>query len=135
VTAQWPRLRLRSRVTPSDLTAATPHFVADRAPAPPSYAISPSALALLLEIVAALAAAAAVLLIVCRPRAVAQPDELARALRLVRESETRPVPDRRRALGLLARVAPSPAARELAWSRPEPEPEAIETVAGEVERR
>jgi hypothetical protein len=66
-------------------------------------------------------------------------DELARALRLVREAETRPVPDRRRALALLARVLRNrdvrlgPAVSDLAWSEPPPDPQAIDALISGVE--
>ncbi len=67
-------------------------------------------------------------------------DELERALRLAREAETRPPPDRRRALGLLARLLDrrdrrlSGAASELAWAEPEPERAALATFVADVER-
>jgi len=64
-------------------------------------------------------------------------DELSRALRLVREAEERPVPDRRRALALLARLlrttALGTAARDLAWSEPAPDREAIAALVADVE--
>jgi hypothetical protein len=57
----------------------------------------------------------------------------------VREAETRPVPDRRRALALLARVLRNrdaglgPAASDLAWSEPPPDPQSIDALVGDVE--
>jgi hypothetical protein len=100
-----------------------------------------------LEIVGGLAAAGAAALVALealglgrRRRRAVDADELARALRLVREAEQRPITDRRRALALLARLLPSgdgahgSAATELAWSRPAPEPQALEALAAQVER-
>jgi hypothetical protein len=67
-------------------------------------------------------------------------DELERALRLAREAENRPPPDRRRALGLLARLLDardrrlSGTASDLAWAEPEPEQAALATFVADVER-
>jgi hypothetical protein len=67
-------------------------------------------------------------------------DELSRALRLVREAEARPVPDRRRALALLSRLLQSKdgalgrTARDLAWSRRGPEPPPVDELVTRVER-
>lgn len=140
VSAPWRRLQVRSRVSSADLARATPRFAADTAPASPVYRVAPGTAATVLEIVAALAAAAAVALIALeafafarRRRRVEDGDELARAIRLVRESEQRPVPDRRRALSLLSRVAPSTAASDLAWSEPPPEPQAVDALVARVE--
>lgn len=146
-TASSPSLlRLGSRVTPADLAAATPQFAADTAPPAPSYRIAPSTAAPVLDVVAALAAAAAACLVALQVLAVGRrrrhedaPDELALALRLVREAETRPVPDRRRALALLARVLRNrdvglgPAASDLAWSEPPPDPQRIDALVGDLE--
>jgi hypothetical protein len=143
----WRPLRIRSRVTPADLSRASPRFEADATPDAPSYRISPSTAATLLDVIAGLAAAGAGALLALealaaarrRRRAVTR-DELERALRLVREAERRPPPDRRRALALLARLLRSRdaglgrAARDLAWSRPAPEPRALDELAADVER-
>jgi len=75
-----------------------------------------------------------------RRRAAASADELARALRLVREAEERPVPDRRRALALLARLLRNrdaelgDAASDLAWKEPAPERQAVDALVAEVEQ-
>jgi hypothetical protein len=131
---------LRSRVSAADLRRATPRLAADTAPPPAHERLS----ALPLQIVAALAAAGALALLaleaVARSRrrgATADGDELARALRLVREAEDRPVPDRRRAVGLLARFLHGDSRRtanDLAWSRPAPEPPAVDALVTDVER-
>ncbi|MDX6527465.1 MAG: hypothetical protein QOI43_2976, partial [Gaiellales bacterium] len=57
-----------------------------------------------------------------------------------REAESRPPSDRRRALGLLARLLDprdrrlSVEASELAWAEPEPERAALATFVADVER-
>lgn len=139
-------LKLGSRVTAADLATATPDFAADTAPPTPSYRIAPSTAAPLLDVIAAIAAAGAAALLALqllaagrRRRREDTTDELARAVRLVREAEARPVPDRRRALALLARVLRSrdvpvgPAVSDLAWSERPPDPEAIDALVGDVE--
>ena len=145
VSASW-QLQLRSRVTAKDLAASTPHFAADVAPPAPSYRIAPGTAATFLDAIAALAAAGAAALLALQILAVRRGrrreeagDELARALRLVREAEGRAVPDRRRALALLARLLRTrhePLGREasrLAWSEPAPEPPAIDALVTDVE--
>jgi hypothetical protein len=142
-TTGWHAPTFRSRVDAKDLARATPQFAADLTPPAPSYRISPTVAETVLAIVAALAAAGAAVLLatsVRRRRPVAETDELARALRLVREAQQRPVPDRRRALGLLARLlhgrddALRAAASDLAWSAPAPEPPAVDDLVGRVEQ-
>ena len=66
---------------------------------------------------------------------------LERALALARDAERRPARDRRRALGLLARVLgprdPQLAdeAEHLAWSAPAPTPVALADLVAEVEEK
>jgi len=140
------QLQLRSRITPKDLASSSPRFIADVAPPPPSYRIAPGTAAVLLDVIAALAAAGAaallalqVLFVRRRRQREVRADELERALRLVREAEGRPVPDRRRALALLARLLRSrddtlgSEASRLAWSAPAPEPPAIDALVTDVE--
>jgi hypothetical protein len=146
-TATWPTLHVRGRVTRADLARSRPQFRADTMPAAPSYRLAPSTLAWLLGgLAAALALAAAGLAayeglrLARRRRGEPAAGELERALRLAREAERRPAPDRRRALGLLGRLLAgrdrhlSGAASELAWSKPEPEREALTTLVADVER-
>ena len=83
--------------------------------------------------------AAALVAVELRRRADDAPvDRLRRALRLVRESASRPPRDRRRALDHLAAtlgdVPPAERATRLAWARPEPEPDATLAIADEVAR-
>jgi hypothetical protein len=146
-TAAWPALNVSGRVTSADLARARPPFRASTVPPPPTYRIAPGTLAWLLDGLAlALALGAAGLAashgrrLARRRRGTPQTDELERALRLAREAESRPPPDRRRALGLLARVLRARArplsgtASDLAWARPEPEPEAVATFVTDVEQ-
>jgi hypothetical protein len=146
--AAWPNLLVRGRVTDADLRSTRPPLRTDTAPPPLHYRIAPSTLATLLEAAAALLAAAGIGLValqalqVVRRRAGKQGEQgqLARALRLARQSETRDAPDRRRALGLVARVLDprdrrlADAAQDLAWSRPAPEPGPVSTLLDQVER-
>jgi hypothetical protein len=147
VVVHWPQLTVRGRVTGGDLARSQPPFRASVLPPAPTYRTSPGTLAWLLDgaaIVLGLAGAALVLVQVrtwARGRARPTPaDELDRALRLARESEQRPPPDRRRAAGLLARllgernVGLAGEASDLAWSEPQPQPQALESLVGEVER-
>jgi len=146
-TAHWPRLHVTSRVAAADHAAATPPFRSDTLPPPPVYRIAPGTLAFVLDALAALLAAAGVglatwtvLALARRRRTPSAADDLEVALRRTREAEARPVPDRRRAVGVLARVLEARgrrlagAAGELAWSKPTPEPEALSALVAEVER-
>ena len=71
-------------------------------------------------------------------RRASQPGGLERALRLAREAQQRPAPDRRRALALLGRALGrdrrSGVARALAWSEPVPEPQELEALVSEIEQ-
>jgi hypothetical protein len=143
----WPTLHVQGRVSKADLARSRPPFRADTTPAPPSYRLAPSALAWLLYGGAVVLAFAAAVLAINEARRLARrrhgdpaADELERALRLAREAEDRPPPDRRRALGLLARLLDardrrlSGTASDLAWAEPEPERTAVATFVADVER-
>lgn len=142
-TAHWRPLQVRGRVGAADLAASSPPFVADAAPGPATYAVPPQTAARLLDVVAALAALGAVALLSRqalawrrRIRRAPAADALARAIRLARESEGRDVPDRRRALGLLARLLDGGlrrSASELAWSSSRPEPATVDELVARVE--
>ncbi|MDX6580744.1 MAG: hypothetical protein QOJ47_2293 [Gaiellales bacterium] len=145
--ATWPVLHVQGRVTKADLGRSRPPFRADTTPAPPSYRVAPSTLAWLLYSAAVVLALAGAVVAVRevrvrtrRRRGEPTVDELERALRLAREAESRPPSDRRRALGLLARVLDprnrrlSGTASELAWAEPEPERAALATFVADVER-
>jgi hypothetical protein len=146
-TARWPTLHVTSRLAASDLAAAKPPFRGETLPPPPAYRIAPNTLALVLDVLAALLAAAGVglatwngLALAARRRAPPAAGELELALRRTREAEARPAPERRRALGLLARLLDARDRRlagdasELAWSEPTPEPEALSALVTQVER-
>lgn len=145
--AAWPTLHVRGRITKADLAPSRPPFLADTTPRSPSYRIAPSTLALLLDVLAVFLGLGAVALAAIeglrsarRRRRTATTDELERALRLAREAETRPPPDRRRALGLLARVLEgrdrrrAGTARDLAWAKPDPPRESVALFVADVER-
>lgn len=146
VTAAWPQLTVRGRVSSADLERPRPPFRSSVVPPAPTYRSAPATMAWLLDGAAIVLALAAAGLLVAqvrrrvRRRSATAPDQLERALRLARESEQRPAPDRRRAVGLLARLLDdrhatlAGSASELAWSRPQPEPDALESLVGDVER-
>jgi hypothetical protein len=143
--AAWPTLSVRGRVTAADLAQSSPPFQGDTAPPTATYRMTPATLASLLDVLAVLSALGAIGLAawqvgVSTRRRRPQPDALERALRLTREAENRPVPDRRRALAMLGRALGrdrrSSAARHLAWSEGAPEPcELEELVAGIEDQR
>jgi len=147
LTVHWPQLTVRGRVTGGDLARSQPPFRASLLPPPPTYRTSPGTLAWLFDAIAIALGLGAAALVASQVRAwarrrgrTAPADELERALRLAREAERRPPPDRRRAAGLLARLlgardaALAGNASELAWAEPQPEPDALESLVGEVER-
>ena len=142
----WPLLHVHGRVNASDLAGAHPHFRGDAAPPAPMYRIAPSTLSALLDGLAVLLvlggvaiAAAEVQRLRHRRRRAVTTGELERALRLAREAESRPAPDRRRALGLLARLLDRRDARlaerasGLAWAKPQPETDAKSGLVTEIE--
>ena len=110
---------------------------------PPSYRIRPALLRTLLLVAAAILAAAALFIAypVLRRLVPERRDErtpLQRAIDLVRASLRRNGEDRRRALDLLGRtLARDDRARDaldLAWSKPEPEPERVSKLVDAVEK-
>ena len=141
--AAWPTVSIRGRVTASDLAARPLALEAGTVPPAATYRIAPATLGALLDVLAVLCALGAVgfagweahLRIERRRRA---PSALERALRLTREAELRPVPDRRRALALLGRALGrddrSSAVRRLAWSKSVPEPDELEKLVSDLER-
>jgi hypothetical protein len=145
-TGRWPALEIRGRVTPADLARSRLPLRSDTTTPPVTYRFAPTRLALVLDVlgcllVAAGAALAAwlVLLRVRRRRGLDRRSELERALALVREATTRSPRDRRLAVGLLARLlrprdaALAHDAGELAWSEPQPAPEALGSLAEKVD--
>ena len=143
VASAWPALAVRDRVRSADVTATQPPLEADTAPLPPTYRVSPTTLATILEVVAALLGVAAVglaawelELLARRRRAPEAP--LRRAIRLARSAQALPAPERRRALELLARALGrgelQSRARRLAWSEPTPESAELELLVQAIER-
>jgi hypothetical protein len=140
----WPPLVVASRLPAGATTAARPPFQLEVTPPPPTLRASASGVALGLDLAAALCVLAALALggvaFRGRRRRPAPRSALERALTLARESESRPAPDRRRALALLARVAPSTdgelagTAAETAWSAGEPTPQQVERIARQTEQ-
>ena len=146
-TAAWSVLHVRGRVNAADLARNRPPFRANTSPPPPTYRLTPSTLAWLLDGVALVLALVAggiavsvALRLARRVRSTPTASEFERAVRLAREAESRPPPDRRRALGLLSRLLDkrdrrlSGAASDLAWAQPDPERESLATLVSDVER-
>jgi hypothetical protein len=144
VTGSWPRLAIGTRIGAADLKPARPPFRADTSLPAVTYSVAPGTLALVLDVVAALLAAAGVgvavrhaVVVWCR-RTPDTRSALERALALVREAESREPEDRRRAVGLLARVLRrrddglARAAGDLAWSEPEPAPSELAALVSRV---
>lgn len=148
-TVPWPVLTIAGRVTPKQAAAARPPFRLETQPPRPSYRVAPGTLALVLDIVAAALVLVAALLLgleLARRRRRREEERFAalspleRALLFAREAERRGPVERRKALGLLARVLGvreeqlAGTASELAWSPEKPSPEQVESLVGDVER-
>jgi hypothetical protein len=144
----WPILSVQRRVSPADAAAARPPLRSDTSPPPVTYRVSPDRLATTLSIIAVVLAAAGVLLAgataaaLYRRRHAPEPlTGLERAVALARDAERRPARDRRRALGLLARLLGpldprlADEAERLAWSAPAPTPVAVADLVAEVEEK
>jgi hypothetical protein len=144
----WPALQVDPRVSPADAAKTSPPLRGDASPPAVTYATSPPTLATVLDVVAAVLAAAGVLVagaaaagLYRRHRRAPQLTGLERALALAREAEERPAEDRRRALGLLARLLGprderlADEADELAWSAPAPTPGALAELVSQVEQK
>jgi hypothetical protein len=146
--ARWPQLVVRGRVSAGELEKDPPPLVADTSVPAVTYSVRPGRLALWLDVLAVALALAAVALgarqavLLSRERAAraARQTQLERALVLARQARTRDPADRRRAVGLLARLLArrgepvADPARDLAWSPPAPRPEEIDALVAEVER-
>ena len=145
----WPAFDVLGRVPPSAAKATRPPFRAQTALPRPSFRVAPTALALALDVVAALLAAGAAALLALeivrdrrRRRGVADDrPPVVRALALVREAEGRTPADRRKAVGHLARTLDetggdrfAETASRVAWSPEQPSPDRLDRLADEVER-
>jgi hypothetical protein len=144
--AAWPVLEVGSRVSAADLKAARPPLRADTSAPAVSYRIAPATLSHLLDAVAVLLVVAGVGLaawqaavLARRRRTTDRRSDVAFALELVRAAASRPPEDRRRAVGLLARVLRrrddqlAKTADDLAWSRPKPTPEGLAALADRID--
>ena len=149
VSLGWPRLTIVSRVSAKDAAAARPPFRLETQLPRPTYRVSPGLLALVLDVLAAALVLVAALLVgreLARRRRRREEERLAalspleRALVYARDAERRGPVERRKALGLLARVLGgreeqlAGTASELAWSPQRPSPEQVESLVGDVER-
>jgi hypothetical protein len=144
VQRDWPALSIAPRFGPAP-PGATPNFELDENLPVPTYRVGPTGLALGLDAAAAVLAAFGCWILARealrrRPVRVTEIPPLARALNFVRESKSRPIDDRRRAAGLLARTLaddPDPSlsvtAAGVAWSPSEPQPDRLEELAQTVE--
>ena len=142
----WPTLKVGSRVAAADVTKSPLPLRADTSLPAVTYRIAPHTLSRLLDAIAVLLVLAGVGLavwqatvLVRRHRSSDTRSALERAVALVREAESRPPEDRRRAVGLLARVLgrrDETLAREagdLAWSEPAPAPDELAALADQVD--
>ena len=144
--ARWPVLEVRGRVLATDLAAPRLPLRSDTSLPRVTYRLAPATLARLLDVLAALLVAAGVALAalqaiahIRRRQALDSRTDLDRALALVREAQTRSPQDRRLAVGLLARLLRTRDATlandadTLAWSEPQPAPEALGSLAERTE--
>jgi hypothetical protein len=149
---RWEPVLVTPRVTARAAAAGTVPWRIQLALPTVTYRAAPSTaetVAWVAAVLCAVAGTAVVCWEIVRRRRIARAraralSELARAVALVRESEDRPVDDRRRALSRLSRVLASrgngdellaDGATRLAWDRPEPSPERIEALLRDVEER
>ncbi len=144
--AAWPLLEVRGRVVAADLARSRLPFRSDTSLPPVTYRVAPTTLARLLDVLAVLLVATGLALAarqalgtMRRRRAIDRRTELERALALVRDAQNRSPRDRRLAVGLLARILRSRDAAlardagDLAWSEPQPAPEALGALAEKAE--
>jgi hypothetical protein len=145
-TARWPAAQIVARVPGSAVSKSPTPWHVQLALPPVGYRNDPIALANILTVLAAVLAGLAVGLaaweiarhrkqMLLRARARTR---LERALDLARESVTRDVDDRRKALALLARELNGDreltfAAEKLAWARADPSPPNVEALVSEIE--
>lgn len=129
---------VRGRITAKDVSAGPAAYRRDSATPPKPDGPGPGRVAAGLAVLAVLTSSSAVaVLLPWRRRRPAPRDEdpFARAIRLVRESAGRSSPDRRRAAGLLARLAGDrdgrlgTSATRVAWSPPEPSAADVQALA------
>ena len=142
-------VRVGARVTDAAVNAGEPEYRTSTELPPPTARLEPGlGVALLVSAGILLAVGGIALatygLVMGRTRASRSrdPSPLTRALRLLRESSTRPPPDRRRAAGLLSRILGGGGstvdlaadAQRVAWSRPDPSRRDTEGLADRTQR-
>ena len=144
VARSWPTVSIAPRFGKAT-RGSTPRFALDQGLPAATYRLGPTALADGLDAGALLLAAVACWIAVRailrrRPARTRELPPLTRALAFVRQAKERPVDDRRRAAGLLARTLAadhedplSAAASRVAWSAGEPAPTGLEDLARSVE--
>jgi hypothetical protein len=147
VMASFPPFRIEPRATEAQVANPERSFLHPTVPPRPSYRFAPGTAQKTLIAAAAVLLAVALLLLapILGPRRARARDEqidpLERALALVQDARSRPPPDRRRALGLLARVlrklgaaTTGQAAADLAWSEPEPDAARMARLVEQIEK-
>lgn len=133
VAVRWPGIVVAPRVTAEAAALHAPPFRLQTTPPPARPSFSPSLVSALFDAAAALLVASAFAIVVLelrrrRPQGGPVVAPFERALSLAREAQSRPAPDRRRALALLARLAAardpgfSSDAGATAWEQPDPDP-------------
>ncbi len=144
-TAPTVSIAVVPRVPAAVVAARDPAYRRQTTIPPAGFSPRPTILAALAAGGAALLVLAAVVLVATalrgRARAAGtEADEYERAVRLLRESQGRQSPDRRRAAGLLGRVARTrvgeglaTSADRVAWSRPQPDAAAVGGLADRAE--
>ena len=135
-----------TRVPRTEVASVQPDYRRPTAPMPMAANMNPRMLERILVAVGGLLLVAGIVGLLgpvvrrrpTSPTAPLRADALRRALRLLRESTTRPAPDRRRAASHVGRLVGasglSSEAARIAWSRPEPVPPDLATLADRVER-
>jgi hypothetical protein len=145
VAVRWPGVDVAARVSTAAASLHAPPFRLQTTPPAARPSVSSALVAALLDAAAALLAVAALTLVVFefrrrRPHRGRVVSPFERALALAREAQSRPGPDRRRALALLARIAAgrdpglSTDVGAAAWERPEPDPDRIAELVRRAER-
>jgi hypothetical protein len=144
VAADRVAVRVGSRVSRAEVKAAQPPFTYPRELPAPTNRVDPATAEVVLAVVGLglMALGIAILVAPIRRRRsrvdTARVDPVARAARLLRESASRDVPDRRRAASLAAKVVRerdlATDAATVAWSRPEPAPPDATLLAERLER-
>lgn len=141
----WPTVVVVPRVAATIVRSSPPFRIEDAVP-PPRWRISPGKVEAGLAAIAAACGLGAALLLAQelvgrRHRVLPQAPPLVRALAAVRSARARTEPDRRKALGLLARELSGAdgdglavEAAELAWSPGVPAPEALDVLVRRTER-